>query len=591
MGYRGEDASRRHGDRERQSPWQDDGDAGYGQQPEYGQYDGYGQAGGYGNPAAGYGQQEDYGYQQAGDQPTGYGPPGYEQAGYEQRPGAGYGQGGYDPAGGGYQEPGGGYGQPTGYQDGGHQEGGYPGQDAGNDWYGGQPAAASGASFADTGAFTLSGRIGDEYGTGPSHALRDPVRGFPPSPGPAADQPAPARPPSRALPAAPPSAGSGPMATPRTGPIILPHTGQQERYDGYDPRPAAPNRGGYDGYDARGGYDGSDGYSGPNSGYGGPGGYDDYGDEQAAFSAAPVGDRRVGYDDYAPDDDPYNDRIDRADPADTGGRKGRKGRSAKTGATGQPAGPGKSRGKRPMLLAAVAVVAVVMAGAGAYVFLHSSPTPVSNTSSAGPLPTVGAEPSTQACVKQYGPYCRIELSTDDPTPLTVSELFPPAFANKTDKGSFSLVSTKLDKTCSNAVIGKDLITAIKSGKCTQVLRASYVSGNSQIMGTIGVINLKSTTQAHYAGKVVGQNDFIAPLAAAKGLAKKLGKGTGVVEAEFKGHYLILTWSEFANGTTPKTKAQDHQLEQFSNDLIAGTANISLSQRMVTGAPASPGATS
>jgi hypothetical protein len=556
MGYRGEDASRRHRDRERQAPWQDDSDAGYG-------------------------QQEDYGYQQPGNQPAGYGPPGYEQAGYEQggyeqRPGAGYAQGGYDPsAGGGYQEPGGGYGQPTGYQDGGRQEGGYPGRDAGNDWYGGQPAAASGASFADTGTFTLSGRIADEYGTGPSHALRDPVRGFPPSPGPAADQPAPVRPPRRALPAPPPPAASGPMATPRTGPIILPHTGQQERYDGYDPRPAAPGRGGYDGYDAPGGYDEPDGfgppngYGAPDNGYGGPGGYEG----------------PVGY------DDPYSDRTDTADTGGRKGRKGRKSRSAKTGAAGPPSGRGKSRGKRPMLLAAVAVVAVVMASVGAYVFLHSSQTPVSNTSSAGPLPTVGAEPSTQACVKQYGPYCRIELSTDDPAPLTVSELFPPAFANKTDKGSFSLVSTKLDKTCSNAVIGQDLITAIKAGKCTQVLRASYVSGNSQIMGTIAVINLRSTTQAHYAGKVVGQNDFIAPLAAAKGVAKKLGKGTGVVEAEYKGHYLILTWSEFTNGTTPKTKAQDNQLEQFSNDLIAGTANISLSQRMVTGAPASPGATS
>jgi len=590
MGYRGEDASRRHGDRGRQSPWQDDGDAGYGQ-PEHGQYDDYsqyddyGQAGGHGNPAAGYG------------------PPGYEQAGYEQGQGAGYGAG-YDAAGGGYSEPGGGYGQQPGYQDsqpgyqdsayqdsayqdsayqdsayqdGGHQDGGYPGQDAGNDWYGGQPAAASGVSFADTGTFTLSGgRIVDEYGTGPSHALRDPVRGFPPSPGPAADQPTQARPPSRALPVPPPPAVSGPMAVPRTGPMAVPRTGpmavprtgQQERYDGYDPR-SAQDRGGYDG----------------------PGGYDDYVDEQAAFNAAPVGNRHAGYDDYAADDDPYMDRAETPGTDDTGGRKARKGRSGKTGATGQPHGIGKSRGKRPMLLAAVAVVAVVMAGAGAYVFLHSSQTPVTDTSSAGPLPTVGAEPSTQACVKQFGPYCHIELSTDDPTPLTVGELFPPAFTNETDKGSFSLVSTKLDKTCSNAVIGQDLITALKSGKCTQVLRASYMSGNSQIMGTIGVVNLDSTNQAHYAGKVVGQDDFIAPLAAAKGLAKKLGKGTGVVEAEFKGHYLILTWSEFANGTMPKTKAQDNQLEQFSNDLIAGTANISLSQRMVTGAPASPGATS
>ena len=106
-----------------------------------------------------------------------------------------------------------------------------------------------------------------------------------------------------------------------------------------------------------------------------------------------------------------------------------------------------------------------------------------------------------------------------------------------------------------------------------------------------MVNLATTNGAHYAGKVVGQNDFIAPLTSAKGVASKLGKGTGVVEAEYKGHYLILTWSEFVNGTTPLTKTQDSQLEQFSNDLVAGAANSDLSQRMVTGAARHPAASS
>jgi len=90
--------------------------------------------------------------------------------------------------------------------------------------------------------------------------------------------------------------------------------------------------------------------------------------------------------------------------------------------------------------------------------------------------------------------------------------------------------------------------------------------------------------------VVDENDFIAPLAATKGVAKKLGQGTGVVEAEFKGHYLILTWSEFVSGSTPSTTAEDNELEQFSSDLVGGTANITLSQRMVMGDAPSPAAT-
>jgi hypothetical protein len=189
-------------------------------------------------------------------------------------------------------------------------------------------------------------------------------------------------------------------------------------------------------------------------------------------------------------------------------------------------------------------------------------------------------------VQQYGGiYCHIELRTNDPAPLTLNELFPPVVDNETNghtTSSFTLETTKLSTSCSGAVIGQALIAALKNGQCTQVLRASYLSGDGKIMGTIGVINLSSTNDAHHAGKVVGQNDFIAPLATSKGIASKLGQGTGVVEAQYKGHYLILTWTEFINGATPKATAQDNQLEQFSNDLVAGTANINLSERMVSG---------
>jgi hypothetical protein len=218
--------------------------------------------------------------------------------------------------------------------------------------------------------------------------------------------------------------------------------------------------------------------------------------------------------------------------------------------------------------------------------------PASDSAATGPLPTASSDASQQACEKTLGTYCHIEAAVDDPAPLTTTELYPVAFTNETDKISYSEVSSKSDTRCSSAVIGPDLIKALTAGKCTQVLRASYVSGDSKIMGTIGVVNLATTNEAHYAGKVVGQKDFIAPLTAAKGVASKLGQGIGVVEAEYKGHYLILTWSEFVNGADPKTTAQDKQLEQFGNDLVAGTANVTLSQRMVGGtSAASPSASS
>ena len=48
--------------------------------------------------------------------------------------------------------------------------------------------------------------------------------------------------------------------------------------------------------------------------------------------------------------------------------------------------------------------------------------------------------------------------------------------------------------------------------------------------------------------------------------------------------MILIWTEFANLKPPHGKAQRTKLEAFSTDLIAGTANLSLTRRMLTGRP-------
>lgn len=576
------------------------GQPGYG--PQHGQYSApYEQ-----QPYGGYGPEQGQG---------GYGgPQGYphDEYGYDQ-PAPGYGTGGYQGTDPGYGRSGGyqvspldGYSEP-GYGSGGYPmapdrsgaypaapgaSGAYPAADAGNDWYGGQPAAANGASFADTGSYALNGRVIDEYGTGPRRAMRDPVRGYPPGPG---------------------QQGTGPMpaaarpALPAPSPRVA-QTRQQERLDESTVQLGrAPG----------GGFRGTPGSELPGTSSGAlPRAAS--GSFQASPGTSAFDDRGGGYDDddYPDDfgepgaaDDPYQDRVDGPDGSHAArghGRKSGKGgknskgrRNSKNSRNSKGGAGGKSGGRQPargplggkrLLVAALGVVAFGIIAAAAYVFVLKPSSPSASASAAsGPLPTASAQSSQQACVKQLGTYCHIETAADDPKPLTVAELYKPAFTNDQDKTSYSLVSTKLDKKCANAVIGQALIKALQTGKCTQVVRASYVSGNGKIMGTIGVVNLATTNGAHDAGKVVGKNDFIAPLTSAKGVASKLGNGTGVVEAEFKGHYLLLTWSEYVDGTTPTTKAQDAQLEQFSSDLVAGTANIALTQRMVTGAPASSGA--
>jgi len=134
------------------------------------------------------------------------------------------------------------------------------------------------------------------------------------------------------------------------------------------------------------------------------------------------------------------------------------------------------------------------------------------------------------------------------------------------------------------VFGSDLESALQSGHCTQVVRASYISGNGTMMGTVGVANLTSSAAAQKAGKVTGPQQIIAPLAAQKGPTSKLGNGTGVVQAEIKGHYLILMWAEFTSLKSPSSSAQRQRLEQFATNLVTGSANINLSTRMLSGKP-------
>ena len=350
--------------------------------------------------------------------------------------------------------------------------------------------------------------------------------------------------------------GSGPHPAAREAadPPGLVHTGQQERYDG--------QYGAYSGYEGHGDYQDAPGY-GLHQGF--DQGYDREATTRATTTATTT------------------PTPTRTGTVTTARRRPRA--RAQTGKTRKNPGSAK-RGKRRLLIAGTAVVVAGILAAAGYVFvLKPKPSTVTPTSAA-PLPSPGSSSAaTAACVKQFGQYCHIELRTDDPAPLTLAELFPPAFVNETDHGSFTRAGTKLDTTCSNAVIGQDLTSALQDGKCTQVLRASYFSGDGKMMGTIGVANLSTTNEAHHAGKLVGTSDFVDPLTTTKGVTSKLGKGTGIVEAEYKGHYLIMIWAEFTSTNAPANNTQDQQLQQFGADLIAGTANISLSQRMLNGHPA------
>jgi len=254
--------------------------------------------------------------------------------------------------------------------------------------------------------------------------------------------------------------------------------------------------------------------------------------------------------------------------------------------TAQPAGPpadrrrgDRNRGRFQPRIAwiAAAVVVAAAAGFGGWKYLYEARVnaPVPSTLR---LPTTA--PTDNGLDKNLGRWQHIGSRSQDPQPLTLAALFPPQF--ELNGKSYARTAASITKTCSLAVFGADLQAALQTGHCSQVARASYLSGDGKMMGTVGVVNLISVNAAQKAGKATSTQEILAPLTSKKGPTSKLGNGTGVVQAEIKGHYLILVYAEYASLKSPSGTAQRQALEQFATNIITGSANINLSTRMLTG---------
>jgi hypothetical protein len=241
----------------------------------------------------------------------------------------------------------------------------------------------------------------------------------------------------------------------------------------------------------------------------------------------------------------------------------------------------RRRGRtRRRLMAGVCLPAVAIVATMAYL-QNSGGHKAQNTASSSPAATLpGDSPSPT-----LGTWQHIDTRAGDPTPLTLSQLFPAQFA----AGSADYVRTvqAASTHCASALFGGRLQAAVRKYGCTQVMRASYLDSQQKLMGTIGVLNLADSAGSGKVGRVTGSSQFIAQLTAASGPTHSLTKGTGLEEAEIKGHYLILTWVEFTTLDAPHTAGQRAQLKDFSASLISRTANVSLTSRMVTGQPQVP----
>ncbi len=270
------------------------------------------------------------------------------------------------------------------------------------------------------------------------------------------------------------------------------------------------------------------------------------------------------------------DRSDRSARSDR--PSGRAGTRSERHGHGR-SGAGRTKSKHQSVWLAIGAAVVIVAAVVA-VLVTTSLGGGSTTAANKPTnPPRTAKPTPTA---PSGKWLYIGSRATDPTPLSLTELFPPTFYVK--RIYYHLTDQRVSRHCRAALIGTALQGAVRRADCTQVLRASYASRLQNAMATIGVFNLTSATAASTAAAHAGRVQFVAQLAPKNGVTSRLGQGPGLEEAVVKGHYLVLVWAEFINLATPKTDWQQGHLTGFMNTLINSTINNSLSYRMVDGKP-------
>ncbi|MEV4895454.1 hypothetical protein AB0K48_39380 [Nonomuraea sp. NPDC055795] len=173
----------------------------------------------------------------------------------------------------------------------------------------------------------------------------------------------------------------------------------------------------------------------------------------------------------------------------------------------------------------------------------------------------------------------------DPEPLTVKELF----AQKkftVDGRSYEMTITKSDKKCGDAANGEKLAKALKSGKCTQVVRASFRDKAGKVIGTVGVANLNTTGSAKKVAAAGGKDKrsvYVKALPGKDAVTKYIGSGSGAAEIWVHGHYAIMVWFQNKDGSEP-TKKTSKVLAQTADDIAKATAFKALDARSLSGYP-------
>ncbi|WP_157252510.1 hypothetical protein [Nonomuraea typhae] len=234
----------------------------------------------------------------------------------------------------------------------------------------------------------------------------------------------------------------------------------------------------------------------------------------------------------------------------------------------------RSRGPLLFVVGGLAVLGLLVGGL-VVMWNAGGPSPVStSTRTSAPLPS--APP---------GKFGYAGERKTDPKPMTVKEIFGEKKFTVSGR-SYEMTITKSDKKCGDAANGDKLAKALKSGKCTQVIRATFRDKSGKIIGTVGVANLDTTPSAEKvasAGAKGKRSVYVKALPGKDSVTKYVGSGSGAADIWTHGHYAIMVWFQNKDGSKADKKAAK-KLAEAADDVTKATVFKALDGRSVNGFP-------
>jgi hypothetical protein len=286
--------------------------------------------------------------------------------------------------------------------------------------------------------------------------------------------------------------------------------------------------------DPYGGAPRDDGF-GPGGGAGGAGGYNgsfgdggSFGDEHSQ----PYGNAFEPNPSY----DSYESHNEGADPY--GGGPGGYGPDDDFGS-----GSGSGR-KRLIIGGAIVAGVIVVAGGAAFALTSGGDDKPKTEAAPSSAPPATPTPTPTPTPTETGRGDRLQSRATDPKLLTLNEIFK----NRSFKAGgrrYLMTARRSERKCSPPTHGTKFRKALARGSCTQVLRATF--SNGKLIGTIGVINLKTQAAATSAQSASKTKDAFVLALPGTGTTKKIGQGLSLTTTEVNGHYLIMSWVQYPTG--------------------------------------------